>query len=196
MKTREETWAILNEYTKSPSLLNHARSVEASMLWYAKHFELSPEETLLWGNTGLIHDFDYEKYPEPTPETGHPFMGYKILGELGYPDILREAVMGHADYTGVPRTTRLAQALFACDELSGFVVACTLVRPDRSLLSLEVSSVKKRLKDKAFARGCSRDDIFKGAEELNIPLEEHIGNIILAQRGIADELGLSGPKVS
>lgn len=194
MKSRDETLALLNEYTKSQSLLNHSLSVEASMLWYAAHFNLSAEETLLWGNTGLIHDFDYEAHPDPTPETGHPFVGAKILTELQYPEILIEAVLGHADYTGVPRTTTLAKALFACDELSGFVVACTLVRPDRSLFSLEVSSVKKRLKDKAFARGCNRDDIIKGAEELSIPLENHIANIISAQRAIADTLGLSGVK--
>lgn len=192
MKSREETLALLKEYTSSQSLLNHARAVEASMRWYAKHFELSEQEIELWGNTGLIHDFDYEKYPDPTPVTGHPYMGNKILAERGFPDELRSAVMGHAEYTGVARVSKLAKALFACDELSGFVTACTLVRPDKSINSLEVSSVKKRLKDKAFARGCNRDDIFKGAEEIGIPLDTHIENIRNALREIAAELGLAG----
>lgn len=163
------------------------------MRWYAQHFS-QPEET--WAVTGLLHDFDYEKYPVvntdgPEPE-GHPYVGSRILAELGYSEEIRTAILGHAQYTGVPRETLLAKALFACDELSGLITAAVLVRPDRSIHNLTVDSVKKKMKDKAFARGVNRDDIRQGAEELGIDLETHIGNVIKALQAIAPALGLAG----
>jgi predicted hydrolase (HD superfamily) len=190
MDSREEAFVLLCEYTKTDSLIKHALSVEASMRWYAAYFKLSREEIELWGITGLLHDFDYEMYPEPTPPNGHPFAGNKILKNLGYSDDICKAIMGHATYTGVSRDTLMAKTLFAVDELSGLVTASALVRPDKSLSTLEASSVKKRMKDKAFARGCNRDDIILGAQELGIELTEHIANVINALRGIAQKLGL------
>lgn len=192
MKTRDEALALLTEYTKSTSLIKHALSVEAAMDWYARHYGVTDSERHLWGITGLLHDFDYEKFPEPTPPDGHPYRGNAILGELGYPDEMRRAIMGHALYTGVPRDTQLAKALFAVDELSGLVTAAVLVRPDKSVLNLEASSVKKKMKDKAFARGCNRDDIRLGAEELGVDLDQHIANVIVALREKAKELELGG----
>lgn len=150
---------------------------------YARRFG---EEEDKWGVVGLIHDFDYELYPNAP---NHPLKGSEILQTRGYSDELRRAILGHADYTGVPRDTLLAKALFACDELAGFITACALVRPDR-IASLEAKSVRKRMKDKAFARSVSREDITKGAEEIGIPLDEHITFCIEAMRGIADKLGL------
>jgi predicted hydrolase (HD superfamily) len=190
MKTRSEALALLSEYTQSPSLTNHALSVEACMRWYAAFFIAKGEmiDAELWGITGLLHDFDYERYPEPVAPDGHPFKGNVILAELGYPDELRHAIMGHADYTNTPRDTLMSKALFAVDELSGLITAAVLVRPDKSIHALEVKSVVKKLKDKAFARGCNRDDIKLGAEELQIPLEVHIGNCIEAMRPLAEKL--------
>ena len=188
MKSREEALALLSEYTKSASLINHALSVEACMLWYAAFFaEKRGESTdsLLWGNTGLLHDFDYEMYPEPVAPDGHPFKGNAILAEVGYPDEMRTAIMGHAHYTDTPRDSLLAKALFAVDELSGLITASVLVRPDKSIHNLEVKSVIKKFKDKAFARGCNRDDIRMGAEEIGIPLEEHIANCIEAMKPLS-----------
>lgn len=182
MKTREEAFDLLSRYTKSQSLLKHALSVEGCMEWYARHFAVSEEERALWATTGLLHDFDYERYPEPINPGGHPFEGNRILAAEGYPEELREAIMGHAEYTEVPRVSLMAKALFSVDELSGLITAAALVRPDRSLLNLEVGSIKKKMKDKAFARGCNRDDIKKGAEELGIELEVHIGNVLEALR--------------
>ncbi len=190
MVKRDEAMALLCEYTKSDSLLKHALAVEAGMRWYARYFQLSSDQEDLWGITGLLHDFDYERFPDPVPPHGHPYGGNRILGELGYPDEVRTAIMGHALYTGVPRETQLAKTLFAVDELSGLVVASALVRPDRSLATLEASSVMKKMKDKAFARGCNRDDIRLGAQELRIELNQHISNIISALRAIAPQLGL------
>lgn len=192
MKSRDESLALLHEYTKSDSLLKHAYAVEAAMRWYAKHFGLSDEEIEKWGITGLLHDFDYEQFPDPVAPHGHPFKGNSILAEMGYPQDIRDAIMGHADYTNTPRETQLAKALFACDELSGLITASVLVRPDRSIHSLEVKSVKKKFKDKAFARGCNRDDIKNGAEELGIELGEHMQNVITAMSEISDVLGLNG----
>jgi predicted hydrolase (HD superfamily) len=191
MKSREEALALLSEYTKSASLINHALSVEACMLWYAAFFgEKRGESTdsLLWGNTGLLHDFDYEMYPEPVAPDGHPFKGNAILAEAGYPDEMRTAIMGHAHYTNTPRDSLLAKALFAVDELSGLITASVLVRPDKSIHNLEVKSVIKKFKDKAFARGCNRDDIRIGAEEIGIPLEEHIANCIEAMKPLSEQL--------
>jgi putative nucleotidyltransferase with HDIG domain len=181
---REAAWELLCEYTKNENLRKHALAVEACMRAYARRFG-EDEET--WSVVGLIHDFDYEVYPN-APD--HPLKGSEILKEKGYPEDLRRAILGHADYTGVPRDTRLAQALFACDELAGFITACSLVRPDR-IATLEAKSVRKRMKDKAFARSVSRDDITKGAEELGIPLDEHIAFCIDAMRAIADALSLT-----
>lgn len=192
MKTRDEAMALLTEYTQSASLIKHALSVECAMRWYAAHFGLSDAEADTWGITGLLHDFDYEKYPEPVSPDGHPFKGNQILGELGYPDDVRRAIMGHALYSGVPRDTQMAKALFAVDELSGLVTASVLVRPDKNIHNLEAKSVLKKMKDKAFARGCNRDDIRLGAEEMGIDLEVHVGNVIKAMQGRASELGLAG----
>ncbi|MCB0333705.1 MAG: hydrolase [Bdellovibrionales bacterium] len=192
MKSREEALALLHEYTKSESLIKHALGVEAAMLWYAKHFGCSDVEQEKWAITGLLHDFDYEMYPEPTSPGGHPFKGNAILAELGYPEDVRDAIMGHAEYTGVARETQIAKTLFAVDELSGLITAATLVRPDRSLHTITPKSVKKKMKDKAFAKGCNRDDIRQGAEELGVELGEHIGNVIDAMRTVATELGLDG----
>lgn len=192
MKTRDEALALLHEYTQSQSLLKHALAVECCMLWYADHFGIPAPEAELWGMTGLLHDFDYEKYPTPTAPDGHPFKGNQILTELGYPEALRTAIMGHALYSGVPRTTQMDKTLFAVDELSGLVTASVLVRPDKNIQNLEAKSVLKKMKDKAFARGCNRDDIRLGAEELGIDLEVHIGNVIKAMQAKASELGLAG----
>ncbi|MCB0338242.1 MAG: hydrolase [Bdellovibrionales bacterium] len=190
MKTRDEAFALLSEYTKGESLIKHALAVEASMRWYAKHYELPHEMIEKWGITGLLHDFDYEMYPEPTNPSGHPFIGNKILEKSGYDEDIRTAIMGHAHYTGVKRASQMAKALFAVDELSGLVTACTLVRPDRSLSTLTPKSVKKKLKDKSFAAGCNRDDIRMGAEELGIELDQHIQNVISGMQIIAPALGL------
>lgn len=190
-KSRDDAFALLNEYTKSPSLIKHALSVEACMRWYAEHLKQSPEEIEKWGITGLIHDFDYEQYPTAEPPDGHPFAGNRILTELGYPEDIKRAIMGHATYSGIPRDTLMAKALFAVDELSGLVTASALVRPDKSLNNLEASSVKKKMKDKAFARGCNRDDINLGAQEMQIEMTEHIQNVINAMRKIADKLELA-----
>jgi predicted hydrolase (HD superfamily) len=181
---RQATWDLLCEYTKNENLRKHALAVEACMRAYARKFSEDEEE---WGVVGLIHDFDYEVYPN-APD--HPLKGSEILKQQGYSEEIRRAVLGHADYTGVPRDTLMARVLFACDELAGFITACSLVRPDK-IASLEAKSVRKRMKDKAFARSVSRDDITKGAEELGIPLEEHITFCIQAMRSIADQLGLA-----
>src|SRR5579875_1482418 len=181
---RQTAWDLLCEYTKTDSLRKHALAVEACMRAYARKFG---EDEELWGCTGLIHDFDYEVYPN-APD--HPLKGSEILKEKEYPEEVRRAILGHADYSGVPRDSRLAAALFACDELAGFITACSLVRPDK-IENLEPKSVLKRMKDKAFARSVSREDIRRGAEELGIPLEEHIAFCIQAMRSIASELGLA-----
>ncbi len=188
MKTRSEALSLLKDYTQSVSLRKHGMYVESCMVWYARHFGCDQAEIDLWGITGLLHDFDYEKYPDPVAPDGHPFKGNAILGELGYPDSLREAIMGHALYSGVPRTTRMAKCLFAVDELSGLITASVLVRPDKSIANLEARSVIKKMKDKAFARGCNRDDIKVGAEELGIDLAQHITNCITAMKARWDEI--------
>lgn len=180
MKTRVESLAILNEYTKSESLIRHALGVEACMLWYAKHFEQSEVDTLKWGITGLLHDFDYEMFPDSTSPDGHPYKGNQILEELGYEEDIRTAIMGHATYTGVARETLMAKTLFAVDELSGFITACSLVRPDKSIANVKVKSAKKKLKTLNFAAGCDRADIRLGAEELEIEMDQHIANVIEA----------------
>jgi len=181
---RQAAWDLLCEYTKNENLRKHALAVEACMFAYARKFG---EDENTWGGVGLIHDFDYEMYPN-APD--HPLKGSEILKDKGYSEELRRAILGHADYTGVPRDTQMAKVLFACDELAGFITACALVRPDR-LATLEAKSVRKRMKDKAFARSVSREDIIKGAEELGAPLDEHISFCIEAMRGVAETLGLA-----
>ncbi len=181
---RDAAWNLLCEYTRSESLRKHALGVEACMRAYARQFG---EDEEAWGLTGLIHDFDYELYPQ-APD--HPLKGSEILKEKGYPDEIRRAILGHADYSGVPRDSRLAQTLFACDELVGFITACSLVRPDK-IQGLEPRSVLKRMKDKAFARSVRREDIRRGAEELGVSLEQHIAFCIEAMRNSAEDLGLA-----
>lgn len=186
---RQAAWDLLCEYTKNENLRKHALAVEACLRAYARKFG---EEEEKWAVVGLIHDFDYELYPT-APD--HPLKGSEILKEKGVSEEIRRAILGHADYTGVARDTLLAKALYACDELAGFITACALVRPDR-IATLEAKSVRKRMKDKAFARAVSRDDIIKGAEELGLPLDEHITFCIAAMRGIANELGLAAGESS
>ena len=181
---RDEAFALLTEYTKNDSLVKHALGVEAAMRYYAQK---TGEDQELFGITGLLHDFDYERWPE-APD--HPLQGCAILEEKGYPSEVIEAVKGHADYLGVPRQTALAKTLYAVDELVGLVIAVALVRPSKQLADVKVKSVKKKLKDKGFARGCNREDIQKGIEELGVDQDEHFGNVIDALKGIADELGL------
>jgi len=183
---RSAAWNLLCEYTKNENLRKHALAVEACVRAYARKFGEDEEK---WSVVGLIHDFDYEVYPN-APD--HPLKGSEILKEKGVSEEIRRAILGHADYTGVPRDTRLAKVLFACDELAGFITACALVRPDR-IATLEAKSVRKRMKDKAFARSVSREDIIKSAEELGVPLDEHISFCVQAMRGIADQLGLAPP---
>ena len=191
MPTRDDAWNLLCEYTQSESLRKHMLAVEACVRAYARKNGADEE---LWGITALLHDFDYERWPnaEHSPDKEHPAQGAAILREQGYPEEIVRAILSHADYCHVPRQTPLEHTLFACDELAGFLTACSLVRPSKSILDLEPDSVKRRMKDKAFAKGVSREDVRKGAEELGIPLEEHIHFCIAALREHADELGLRG----
>jgi len=189
-KSRTEALALLQEFTQSQSLLKHAFAVEASMRWYAQHFNCTPEQSEQWGITGLLHDFDYQKYPEPTAPDGHPYRGNSILQERGYSEEIRTAIMGHALYTDTPRVTQMAKTLFAVDELSGLVMASVLVRPDKKIAELEPRSVLKKMKDKAFARGCNRDDIRNGAIELGIELDQHVANVIDAMKKSASILDI------
>jgi putative nucleotidyltransferase with HDIG domain len=172
----------LKEYTSNDALLKHMFAVEAAMRAYARKFG---EDVDTWGIVGLLHDFDYERYPN-APD--HPMKGSEILKEKGYPEDVRTAILSHATYTGVPRATSMARTLFACDELCGFIVACAVVRPNK-IADLEVSSVKKKLKDKAFARNVSREDILQGCAELGIPMDDHIRFVIDALRSVSAELG-------
>jgi len=184
MIPREAAWNLLTEFTQSESLRKHAMAVEVCMRAYAKKFGADEE---LWGVVGLIHDFDYEKYPTAQE---HPYKGNEILRERGYSDEIRRAIMSHADYTGVTRESPMEKALFACDELAGFITAVALVKPSKSLAEVEAKSVRKKMKDKAFARSVSRDDIVNGARELGVDLDEHIAFCIEAMKGIARELEL------
>ncbi|HYT83110.1 MAG TPA: HD domain-containing protein [Gemmatimonadales bacterium] len=189
--TRDEALALMHEHTQSPSLRQHMLAVEAAMRAYAGKFGEDPEG---WGIIGLLHDFDYEKFPnqEHSPTDGHPAWGVGVLRQRELAEPLCRAILGHATYSGVPRDTPMARALFAVDELCGFLVACALVRPSKSFADLEVSSVKKKLKDKAFARGVNRDEVRQGAEELGVPLDEHIAFCIQALRPVEATLGLGG----
>lgn len=182
--TRDDAWTLLNEHTHSASLIKHALAVEAAMRQYARRFE---EDQELWGVTGLIHDFDYEEHP--TPEE-HPLLGAQMLEDLGWPDAVVMAVKGHGTHLGVPRTSKMAKTLFAVDELTGLVMAAALVRPGRDISTLKVKSVKKKMKDKGFARAVSRDDIALGAQELGVDMGEHIAVVIEAMQGIAEQLEL------
>jgi putative nucleotidyltransferase with HDIG domain len=184
MKTREDAEKLLKEYTKSDSLLKHAYAVEQAMRSYASKFG---EDVEKWGITGLLHDFDYEQYP--TAEQ-HPFKGAEILKNNGYPQDVIDAVLGHADYTGVKRESLMAKTLFAVDELCGFLMACAYVRPDRKMENVKTKSVKKKLKDKSFAKGVNRDDIQKGILELNVDKTEHIEFVIKALSEIDEKLGV------
>jgi putative nucleotidyltransferase with HDIG domain len=184
--TREAAWSLLTEYTKGDSLLKHALAVEAAVRGYARMFG---EDENGWGIVALLHDFDYERWPSLDD---HPVRGSEILRERGYPEWVIRAILSHASYSGVPRDGRLEKTLFACDELAGFITAASLVRPSRSVMDLEASSVKKRMKDKAFARGVKREDLIAGAELLGLPLEQHITNVIGFMREQADSLGLRG----
>jgi putative nucleotidyltransferase with HDIG domain len=184
LPTRDEAWDLLCQYTEKEGLRKHALSVEAAMRYYARQWG---EDEELWGLTGLLHDFDYERWPDME---NHPYRGNEILAAQGYPEVMRTAIMGHAPYTGVPRETRLAKALFACDELAGFVVAVTLIKPSKKVADVDLSSIKKRLKEKSFARGVNREDVYAGAEEIGLPLDEHIQNVIQAEQEAAERLGL------
>ena len=186
MNDRQSAWCLLTEFTQSESLRKHALAVEACMRAYARKFSADEE---LWGVVGLLHDFDYEKYPSLED---HPYKGNEILKERGYAEEIRQAIMSHAEYTGVPRQSRMEKALFACDELAGFITACALVKPGKSLAEVEAKSVRKKMKDKAFARSVNRNDITNGATELGVDLEEHIAFCIDAMKGIAKDLGLEG----
>jgi predicted hydrolase (HD superfamily) len=188
MPDRNDAWELLCEYTKGDSLRKHALAVEAAMRACAGRYGDAEADADEWGLVGLLHDFDYEMFP--TAEE-HPFKGATIMCGRGYSDRIIRAIMGHATYTGVPRDTQMARALFATDELCGFLVACALVRPSRSLDDMEVSSVKKKLKDKAFARSVNRDDIHQGVAELGVELDEHIRFVIDALRPLQKEIGLN-----
>ncbi len=183
---RTQAWSLLCEYTQSESLRKHMLAVEVCMRAYARKFG---EDENKWGITGLLHDFDYEKYPTPAE---HPFVGNKILEERGYPEDVRRAILSHADYSGVKRESQMEKALYACDEISGFITASALVKPNKSLAEVEAKSVRKKMKDKAFARSVNRDDIINGAADLGVDLEEHIAFCIEAMKSIANELGLGG----
>jgi putative nucleotidyltransferase with HDIG domain len=192
---RDDALALMQQWTASDSLRKHMLAVEGAMRAYAAHFG---EDVERWGLAGLIHDFDYERHPNEAhaADAGHPSEGVRLLRSLGYPEDVLKAILGHADYTGVPRESRMAKALFAVDELTGLVTACALVRPSRSVNDLEPSSVRKKMKDKAFARGVSRDDVLRGAAELGLELDAHIAFVIRAMRERADLLGLAGVAAS
>jgi putative nucleotidyltransferase with HDIG domain len=190
MMERIAAWNLLTEFTQSESLRKHALAVETCMRAYARKFGADEG---LWGTVGLLHDFDYEKYPSAQE---HPYKGNEILKERGYFDEIRRAITSHADYTGVTRDTPMEKALFACDELAGFITAVALVKPGKSLAEVDAKSVRKKMKDKAFARSVNRDDIVNGARDLGVDLDEHIALCIEAMKGIAVELGLGSAGMS
>jgi predicted hydrolase (HD superfamily) len=188
---RSDALALMHEHTASDSLRKHMYAVEAAMRAYAAHFA---EDEASWGLAGLLHDFDYERWPNDarSPVAEHPAHGVGILRELGYPEGVLDAIMGHASYTGVARTTLMAKSLFAVDELTGLITATALVKPSRSVHDVDARSVRKKMKDRAFARGVNREDVVQGAAELGVDLDEHIAFVIAAMRGCADRLGLAG----
>ncbi len=189
--SREETLAIMHEYTASDSLRKHMLSVEAGMRAYAEKFGEDPER---WGTAGLIHDFDYERFPNNAHSATeeHPAEGVRILRGKGFPEDILEAILGHANYSGVPRESKMAKTLYAVDELTGLITATALVRPSKSVMEVEAKSVRKKMKDKAFARGVNRDDVIEGAADLGVDLDEHIDFVIRAMKGVAASLGLAG----
>ena len=191
LPSRSDALALVHEYTASESLRKHMLAVEAAMRAYARRFG---EDEELWGLTGLVHDFDYERFPnaDHLADAEHPAEGVRILRARGYPEPVLDAILGHATYTGVPRATPMARTLFAVDELTGLVTATALVKPTRSVHDVDAAGVRKRMKDRAFARGVSREDVLLGAEELGVPLDEHIAVVIDAMRGSAEALGLAG----
>ena len=186
LPTRDAAWQLLTEWTLSESLRKHALAVEAAVRGYARKFGEDEES---WASVALLHDLDYERYPTPTD---HPFRGCEELQRRGYPQWVTRAILSHADYSGIARESLLEKTLYACDEMAGFVTAAALVRPSKSILDLEAPSVLKRMKDKAFARAVSRDDLRRGADELGLPLEEHVANVIHYMRESVDRLGLRG----
>lgn len=183
-KTRQDAWIILTEFTKSEALLKHSLAVEAAMRYYARHFK---EDEEMWGIVGLLHDFDYEQYPLPEE---HPYKGQEILQERGFSEEIRQAIMAHAPHTGTKRETLMQKTIFAVDELCGFIVAVTLIRPSKKIADVAISSVKKKMKQAGFAKNVSRDDILEGAQELGFTLDEHIASVLTAMQGVADKLGL------
>ncbi len=187
---RDDALALMHEYTQNENLRRHMYAVEAAMRAYARKYG---EDEELWGITGLLHDFDYERWPndERKPDAEHPTTGVAILREQGYPEEMLDAIMGHAEHTGAPRESQMAKALYAVDELTGFITACALVRPT-GISDLKVKSVKKKMKDPSFARGVNRDDVNKGIAELNVDFAEHVQFVIEAMKGIGAELGLAG----
>lgn len=183
--TRDQAWALVCEWIRTPNLRKHLLAAEAAMRAYGRRFG-EDEET--WGIVGLVHDLDYERCP--SQEAGHPFVGVEELRRRGVPEAWCRAILSHADYSGVPRQSNMEKTLYAVDELVGFIVAVALVKPSKSLAEVDVASVKKKMKDKAFARGVNREDVLRGAEELGVPLDEHIDRVITALQGAAEELGL------
>jgi putative nucleotidyltransferase with HDIG domain len=188
---REQTLALMHEYTASDSLRKHMLSVEAAMRAYAQQFG---EDVERWGTTGLIHDFDYERWPNAhhSPTEEHPAAGVRVLRDQGYPDDVLEAILGHATYCGVPRETMMAKTLFAVDELTGLITATALVKPTKNVHEVEARSVRKKMKDKAFARGVNRDDVLLGVQEMGVDLDAHIAFVIAAMQSVASDIGLDG----
>jgi predicted hydrolase (HD superfamily) len=195
--SRDAAWSLLTEFTQSPSLRKHALAVESCVRAYgeqeANRRGLVPDDASrlidLYSATGLLHDFDYERYPSPDE---HPWIGVRVLEERGWPEEIRHAILGHAEYTGTPRISHLDKTLFACDELAGFLTACALIKPSKSIHDVEVAGVRKKLKDKAFARGVNRDDVFNGAKELEVDLDQHIAFCLAAMQRDSEALGLAG----
>lgn len=186
--SREQAYQLMTEWTESESLRKHMLAVEAAVAAYAKKFG---EDETLWRATALLHDFDYEKHPD-IGEDGHPFVGVRYLREQGYPEVMLEAILGHADFSGVPRETPLAKTLYACDEITGLITAAVLVRPDKDIANQKVKSLKKKFKDKAFAKGVNREDVQRGADELDVELWEHVAFVLEAMQQEAETLGLDG----
>lgn len=184
--SRQEAWALVCEWTQNPNLRKHMLAVEAALRAYARRFG---EDEDLWGLVGLLHDFDYERYP--SREAGHPFRGVEHLRNLGYPEVICRAILSHADYSGVERTSRLEYALHACDDLTGFIVAVALVRPHRNLDDVDAAAVRRKMKDRAFARAVSREEMLRAADALGVPFDEHVAVVVEAMRSVASDLGLS-----